>query len=183
MKKKITIIGGGSSTFVPQLMRLFINSEVLRGSTIVLMDIDEARLEIMDRLCRTLIETEGIDLTIDSTTHQRESLTGADFVISAISVGGMAAWEKDIEIPAKYGVYMTIGDSVGPGGIMRAFRHIPVLTGVVDDMAEVAPNAWLFNYSNPVSSIMTAIKMPQTGNQSGRVMLMSVYHPQRALSG
>jgi alpha-galactosidase/6-phospho-beta-glucosidase family protein len=158
MNKKITIIGGGSSTFVPQLMRLFANSKPLRGSTIVLMDIDERRLEIMDRLCRTLVENEGLDLTITSTTDQRQSLTGTDFCITAISVGGMDAWEKDIEVPAKYGVYMTIGDSVGPGGIMRALRHIPVLAGVADDMAQVAPQAWLFNYSNPVSSIITALK-------------------------
>ena len=159
MHKKITIIGGGSSTFVPQLMRLFINSKVLSGSTIVLMDIDEKRLDVMDRLCRTLVEIEGVDLTITSTTNQRDSLKGTDFVISAISVGGMDAWEKDIEIPARHGVYMTIGDSVGPGGIMRALRHIPVLVRVVDDMAEVAPQAWLFNYSNPVTSIITALKI------------------------
>lgn len=156
---KITIIGGGSSTFVPQLMRLFLTSTVLRGSTITLMDIDARRLEVMDRLCRILVEREDAELTIESTTNQRESLTDADFVITAISVGGMDAWEKDIEIPAQYGVYMAIGDSIGPGGIMRALRHIPVLASVADDLAEVAPKAWLFNYSNPVSSITTALKM------------------------
>jgi len=158
MNKKITIIGGGSSTFVPQLMRLFLGSEPLRGSTIVLMDINAHRLEVMEQLCHILVEREGADLTIESTTDQRQSLVDTDFVISAISVGGMDAWEKDIEIPAKHGVYMTIADSVGPGGIMRALRHIPVLAGVADDMAEVSPNAWLFNYSNPVSSITTALK-------------------------
>ncbi|NOZ29486.1 MAG: hypothetical protein GXP39_15735 [Chloroflexi bacterium] len=158
MGTKITIIGGGSSTFVPQLMRLFIGSEVLAGSTITLMDIDSHRLEVMDRLCRILVEREGADLTIESTTNQRESLVGADFVITAISVGGMDAWEKDIEIPAKYGVYMAIADSIGPGGIMRAFRHIPVLASVADDVSQVAPGAWVFNYSNPVSAIITALR-------------------------
>jgi alpha-galactosidase len=158
MHKKITIIGGGSSTFAPQLMRLFIESEVLRGSTITLMDVDAHRLETMDRLCNLLAENEQADLTIESTTDQRESLTGADFVIAAISVGGMDAWEKDIEIPAKYGIYMAIADSVGPGGIMRALRHIPVLSSVVDDVGEVAPDAWLFNYTNPVTSIITALR-------------------------
>jgi alpha-galactosidase len=71
----------------------------------------------------------------------------------------MDAWEQDIEIPARYGVYMTIGDSIGPGGIMRALRHIPVLASVADDLAEVAPDAWLLNYTNPVSSILTALRM------------------------
>jgi alpha-galactosidase len=158
MNKKITVIGGGSSTFTPQLMRLFVESEVLRGSTITLMDIDTHRLETMDRLCNLLVENEQADLTIESTTDQRESLVGADFVITTISVGGMDAWEKDIEIPAKYGIYMTIADSVGPGGIMRALRHIPVLASVVADVGEVAPDAWVFNYTNPVTSIITALR-------------------------
>ena len=141
MRKKITVIGGGSSTFVPQLMRLFIGSEVLKGSTLTLMDIDARRLEVMDRLCRILVEKEEADFGIESTTDQRESLIDADFVITAISVGGMDAWEKDIEIPARYGIYMAIADSIGPGGIMRALRHIPVLASVVDDLSEVAPQA------------------------------------------
>jgi alpha-galactosidase len=79
-------------------------------------------------------------------------------VITAISVGGMDAWEKDIEIPAKYGIYMAIADSIGPGGIMRAMRHIPVLSSVVADVGEVAPDAWVFNYTNPVTSIITALR-------------------------
>jgi alpha-galactosidase len=156
---KITIIGGGSSTFVPQLMRLFLESDVLQGSTITLMDIDAQRLETMHRLCTLLAQREGADLQIESSMRQRESLVGADFCIAAISVGGMDAWEQDIEIPARYGVYMTIGDSIGPGGIMRALRHIPVLASVADDLAEVAPDAWLLNYTNPVSSILTALRM------------------------
>lgn len=158
MHKKITIVGGGSSTFVPQLMRLFIGSEVLKGSTLTLMDVDPHRLEVMDRLCRILVEKEEADLQIESTTNQRESLVNADFVITAISVGGMDAWEQDIEIPARYGVYMAIADSIGPGGIMRALRHIPVLASVVDDLSEVSPGAWVFNYSNPVTSIVTALR-------------------------
>jgi len=142
---KITIIGGGSSTFVPQLMRLFLESKALEGGTVVLMDVDSHRLEVMDRLCRILVERENADLTIESTTDRRTSLVDADFVITAISVGGMDAWEKDIEIPARYGVYMSIADSIGPGGIMRAFRHIPVMAGLADDVHELAPDAWVFN--------------------------------------
>ena len=152
MTHKITIIGGGSSTFTPQLMQLFLGSEVLQGSTITLMDIDAHRLETMHTLCAQLVEKEGASLSVDSTTDRRESLIGADFVISAISVGGMDAWEKDIEIPAKYGIYMAIADSIGPGGIMRAFRHIPPLVAVCRDLEEVAPRAWVFNYANPATT-------------------------------
>ena len=81
----------------------------------------------MDRLARRLVQAEDARLQIESTQDQRESLTGADFVIVAISVGGMSSWEQDIEIPARYGVFMHIHDSIGPGGIMRAFRNAPVL--------------------------------------------------------
>ena len=158
MSYKITIIGGGSSTFTPQLMQLFMKSEPLEGSTITLMDVDDRRLQTMDTLCRQLVRQAGLNLTIESTTDRRESLKGTDFVISAISVGGMDAWEDDIEIPARYGIYMPIADSIGPGGIMRAFRHIPPLVAVCKDLEEVAPDAWVFNYTNPVTSNCTAMR-------------------------
>ena len=157
MSYKITVIGGGSSTFTPQLMQLFLGSKVLQGSTITLMDVDARRLETMHTLCAQLVEKEGSSLSIESATDRRESLVGADFVISAISVGGMDAWEKDIEIPARYGIYMTIADSIGPGGIMRAFRHIPPLVAVCKDLEEVAPQARVFNYSNPATAICIAM--------------------------
>jgi len=155
---KITIIGGGSSTFTPQLMRLFIKSEVLSGSTITLMDIDEHRLKVMESLSKQVVRKENADLRIETTTNQRESLVDADFVITAIAVGGNDAWEVDIELPAKYGVYMPIGDSVGPGGMMRAFRHIPVLVSVGKDLEEVSPDAFVFNYTNPVTANTMAMR-------------------------
>ena len=158
MTYKITIIGGGSSTFTPQLMQLFMKSEVLPGSTITLMDIDAHRLETMDTLCRQLVQQEGSSLRIESTSDRRESLAGADFVISAISVGGFDAWEKDIEIPARYGIYMPIADSIGPGGIMRAFRHIPPLVAMCQDLEEVSPGAWVFNYTNPATANCLAMR-------------------------
>src|SRR5579883_482023 len=158
MGKNITIVGGGSSTFVPHLMRLFIESETLRGSTITLMDVDAGRLEVMDTLAQRLIQRESAALTVRSTTDQRESLAGADFVIVAISVGGMSAWEHDIEIPAKYGIYMHIADSIGPGGIMRAFRHVPILAGICRDLREVSPRARVLNYTNPATANALAMR-------------------------
>ena len=158
MPYKITIIGGGSSTFTPQLMQMLLASEVLQGSTIVLMDIDAHRLETMGTLCELLVRHEGADLTVETSTNRRESLEGADFVICSISVGGFDAWEKDIEIPGKHGVYMPVEDSIGPGGMMRAFRHIPPLVAVCKDLEEVAPKAWVFNYTNPATSICIAMR-------------------------
>src|SRR5258707_11321006 len=100
---KVTIIGGGSSMFVPTLLRRILVAPSLAGCTVCLMDVDKARLEVMASLARALVLAEKSSVTIEATTDQRESLTSADFVIVAISVGGMAAWGQDIEIPAKYG--------------------------------------------------------------------------------
>ncbi|HEY43707.1 MAG TPA: alpha-glucosidase/alpha-galactosidase, partial [Anaerolineae bacterium] len=142
MSHKITIIGGGSSIFTPQLIALFIKSKHLRGSVVTLMDINPQRLELMDILSKHLVEQTGSDLKIESTTDRRQSLEGADFVITTISVGGFDAWENDIEIPAKYGVYQPIGDSVGPGGIMRAFRHVLPMVELCQELEKVSPDAW-----------------------------------------
>ncbi len=145
----VTMIGGGSSSFVPILLKLFIRSEVVGDATLTLMDVDEGRLRTMESLAQTLIEAEDSQLQVRATLDQRESLKGADFVIAAISVGGMEAWENDIEIPARYGVVMHVADSVGPGGIFRTLRNAPVLESVARDVTEVAPDAWIFNYTNP----------------------------------
>jgi alpha-galactosidase len=157
MKPKVTIIGGGSSMFVPTLLRRILVAPALANGTVCLMDVDAVRLETMAALGRALVKAEKSHIRIESTVNQREALTDADFVIVAISVGGMAAWESDIEIPAKYGVFMQIADSVGPAGMMRAFRNLPVIAGVTRDLAEVSPNAWVFNYSNPAAACAMAM--------------------------
>jgi alpha-galactosidase len=147
---KITIIGGGSSSFVPVLLRRMMQSATVADAEVSLMDIDERRLSVMQALADRLIEGERSPLRVTSTTDQRESLVGANFVIAAISVGGMDAWADDIEIPGRYGIVMHVGDSVGPGGILRALRNAPVLADVARNVAEVsAPGAWVFNYTNP----------------------------------
>ena len=127
MPVKVTMIGGGSSSFVPPLIRSFIRSDVLGDAEVTLMDVDAERVKVMEDLAGRLIESEGSRLRVRSTLDQRESLADADYVVVAISVGGMAAWAEDIEIPARYGIVMHVADSVGPGGIMRALRNAPVL--------------------------------------------------------
>lgn len=149
MAPKLTIIGGGSSSFVPPLLRRLIQSRILEGATVTLMDIDRGRLAVMDALAQKLIAAESSRLVMRSTENQRQALSDADFVIAAISVGGMDAWEQDLEIPGRHGLVMHVADSVGPGGIMRALRNAPVLAGVTRDVAEVAPEAYVFNYTNP----------------------------------
>lgn len=149
MGTKVTIIGGGSSIFTPGLLRGFIQSPIMNGGQVTLMDVNEERARVMEALGQKLIDSEGVDLSVEHSLDQRESLRDADFVIVAISVGGIDAWANDIEIPGRYGVYGEVADSTGPGGIMRAFRNVPILHSVATDVAEVAPDAWIFNYTNP----------------------------------
>jgi alpha-galactosidase len=163
MARKVTIIGGGSSSFVPILLRRLISSPVLGDSTVTLMDVDERRLSVMQRLGEKLIDGESSALRVESTTDQRESLVGADFVIAAISVGGFDAWELDLEIPGRHGLVMHVGDSVGPGGVMRALRNIPVLAEVARNVAEVAPDAYVFNYTNPAPTEAMAMRVAAPG--------------------
>ena len=149
MAPKVTIIGGGSSSFVPVLIRRLMQSEALEAARVSLMDIDEGRLGVMQALADKLIASEGSDIRVTSTLDQREALVGADFVIAAIAEGGMDAWADDLEIPGRHGIVMHVGDSIGPGGIMRAFRNAPALAQVARNAAEVAPGAYIFNYTNP----------------------------------
>jgi alpha-galactosidase len=179
MGLKITVIGGGSSSFVPVLVRRFIQSPVFADATISLMDVDAARLGVMQALASKLVASEGSGLTVTSTLDQRESLAGADFVIAAISVGGMDAWALDMEIPGRYGVVMHVADSVGPGGIMRALRNAPVLADVARNVAEVAPDAWVFNYTNPAP--IEALAMRAAAPQVKSIALCScTAHPSSA---
>ncbi len=162
MTVKIAVIGGGSSMFVPGLVRRLVDLPCFEGAELRLMDIDEARLETMQVLSSHLAGSSGQQLKVVATTNQREALVGADFVIIAISVGGMAAWAADIEVPARHGIFMHIADSVGPGGIMRSLRNTPIVASVARDAAEVAPDAILLNYTNPASANAMAMAQVDT---------------------
>jgi alpha-galactosidase/6-phospho-beta-glucosidase family protein len=158
MSTKLTVIGGGSSSFVPALIRGLIGSGPLGDAEVVLMDVNEQRVRTMEALAAKLIESSGSRLRVRSTTDRRASLIAADFVITTIAAGGMDAWEQDIEIPAKYGIVMHVADSIGPGGVMRALRNAPVIAAVARDVADVAPEALVFNYANPAAIELMALR-------------------------
>ncbi len=153
----VAMIGGGSSSFVPPLLRHLLRSKAMRGTTLTLMGPTESRLRVMEDLARK-IAGDAAGLRVRSTRDQREALSDADFVIVAIAVGGNDAWENDIEIPGRYGIFMPVADSVGPGGIMRGLRNAPVLASIARDVAELAPQAWIFNYSNPATMCALAMQ-------------------------
>ncbi len=162
MTVRIAVIGGGSSMFVPGLVRRLVDLPCFEGAELRLMDVDEARLATMHVLSSQLAGSSGQQLNVVATTNRREALADADFVIVAISVGGMAAWASDIEVPARHGIFMHIADSVGPGGIMRSLRNTPVVSAVARDVAEVAPGAIVLNYTNPASANAMAMAQVDT---------------------
>lgn len=155
---KIVIIGAGSTEFTPGLLADLVSSPDLNTATVALVDIDPWSVETMVRLAERLNKERGTGLTISGTTDRREALPGADFVTVTIAVGGARGWETDVRIPEKYGVYQTVGDSVGPGGVFRALRHVPEIVNIARDMEELCPDAWLFNYTNPMSAIVRAVQ-------------------------
>jgi alpha-galactosidase len=154
---KVVLIGSGSYAWAPQFIRDLITTPELQGSVIALHDIDPAPLERMHTLAQKLIASQGSDCRLEKTTALDEALPGADVVILTITTGGLEAMRADIEIPEKYGIYQSVGDTVGPGGLARALRNIPVVVEIARAMARCCPDAWLLNYTNPMTTLCRAV--------------------------
>ena len=127
----------------------------LSDSTVSLMDTDPERLELMGKFARKIAIDTGTNMTIEVTGDRREALAGSNFVLTTIRVGD--SFERDIAIPLKYGVDQSVGDTVGPGGVFKALRTAPVLLDICDDIEDVAPDATLLNYTNPMAIACWAI--------------------------
>ncbi len=153
----MTIIGGGSYQWGPELMADLFGTPSLAGMHLVLQDIDPAPLPKMEALAHRVNDALEAKATIAATTDQRAALDGADFVIVCISTGGFRSMAVDLDVPAAHGITQTVGDSVGPGGINRALRNVPVLVGIGHAMEEQCPDAWLFNITNPMTTLTRAV--------------------------
>ena len=148
---KITIIGAGSFVFSRQLIWDILSFPQLSDSRISLMDIDEERLNLIAQFAQKMVEDKGWGAKIESTLDRREALKGADYVIITIEVGGLDAYLNDIKIPDKYGINQNVGDTIGPGGVFRALRTVPVFLDICKDMEKLCPDAYLLNYTNPMA--------------------------------
>ncbi|GAA1996625.1 alpha-galactosidase [Catenulispora subtropica] len=154
---RIVLLGAGSMEFSRTLLADLLTSPVLRDSHLVLHDIDPDRLATAAALAAATAEATGAHPTISAVDDRRKALAGADFVVNQIAVGGFDALRLDFEIPRKYGVRQTIGDSLGLGGIFRGLRTIPVVRALGEEMAELCPDAWLLNYTNPMTVVPWAV--------------------------
>ncbi|MCD6231416.1 alpha-glucosidase/alpha-galactosidase [Candidatus Aerophobetes bacterium] len=150
---KIVLIGGGSYTWGPKIVTDIVLEKSLEGSEIILHDINEEALDLIYSLEKKVIEKTKKDFSLKKTTDLAEALKGADFVILTISTGGLDMMRHDLEIPLKYGIYQSVGDTVGPGGLSRALRNIPVVLNIGRQMEKLCPNAWMINYTNPMSTL------------------------------
>ena len=154
---KITFMGAGSTVFARNVIGDCLCTEILRDATFALYDIDGQRLRESETILEAMRRAKGGFGRIEcylGPDHRREALRGADFVVNAIQVGGYEPCTViDFEIPKKYGLRQTIADTLGIGGIMRALRTIPVMEDFARDMADVCPDAWLLNYTNPMAML------------------------------
>jgi alpha-galactosidase len=157
MSPRIVVVGGGSTHWTPKLALDMANTAALTDTELVLMDVDEASLPPMLELVKHVATVRGIGLSATATTDLDRALDGAEFVVTALSVGGFASMRHDVEIPARYGIRQPVGDSVGPGGVMRALRSVPVVLDVARRMERRCPGALLLNVSNPLSALCRAV--------------------------
>ncbi len=156
-RPKVAMIGAGSVVFAKRLMTDILSWPSLQGGEIALMDIHQERLDMIHALGTRLVEQQQLGASVTKTTDRRQALDGADYVISMIQVGGLEMYEPDVEIPRRYGIDQTVGDTLGPGGVFRGLRTIPVLTSIAKDIEELCPRALFINYSNPMNINMWAV--------------------------
>lgn len=158
MPVKVAMIGAGSVVFCKTLIADILATPSLQDSHFALMAPTETKLRRMENFIGRMIRDNKLPASVSATTNRREAIRDADFVVVMIQVGGFEAYGHDYEIPLKYGVDQCIGDTLGPGGVFRAQRHIPVLVDIARDMAEVAkPHAIMLQYANPMAANCLAL--------------------------
>lgn len=179
-RRKIVIIGAGSAMFTQGLVADLILAPELGPWALGLVDIDPAALETAEGLSRRMVHARGADIAIAASTDRRDVLPGADVVVVTIGVGGRKAWEQDVFIPRKYGVYQPVGDTALPGGISRAMRMIPALVEIARDVQALCPDALFINYSNPMTANCWAIREATGAKVVG--LCHGVFHVERELA-
>lgn len=154
---KITVIGGGSS-YTPEIVEGFIrNYDQMPIRELWFVDIEEGqhKLDIVGNLAKRMIEKSGLPIDVHLTLDRRRAIEGADFVTTQMRVGLLAARKLDEHIPIQHGV---IGqETTGPGGMMKALRTVPVILDICRDIEELAPNAWMLNFTNPAGIVTEAV--------------------------
>ena len=171
MSFKLAVIGAGSVGFTRKLFSDLMTVPEFRGIEVSFMDINPHNLEMVTQLCQRDLDENGVPIQIHATTDRREALKNARYIISCFRIGMLEAFEKDVEIPLKYGVDQCVGDTLCAGGIMYGQRGIAVMLDMCKDIREVAePDALLLNYANPNAMLTWA------ANNYGGVRTLGLCH-------
>ncbi|NLE44458.1 MAG: alpha-glucosidase [Chloroflexi bacterium] len=158
MTNRIVLIGAGSAQFGLGTIGDICKSDVLKGSTIVLHDINAQALARVENAGRQYIEEHDLPFTLCATTSRQEALEGARFCISSIEVGDrFKLWEQDWHVPLQHGIRQVYGENGGPGGLFHSLRIIPPILAICEDVSRICPDAHVFNFSNPMSRICTTV--------------------------
>ncbi len=155
---KIVLVGAGSAQFGFGTLGDIFQSKKLAGSEICLVDIDEKALDHVTQVARKFVQENALDFTITASSDRTSVLPGSDVVVISIEVGKrFPLWDEDWTLPQQYGIKQVYGENGGPGGVFHALRITPVIVGICDDVVKLAPDAWVFNYSNPMTAITTTV--------------------------
>ena len=167
---KISFIGAGSIVFAKTIMMDIMATPELVDSEICLMNRGKPKLKRIKAFADRTVADNNLPTKITATTDKREALDGADYVVLMFDTGGLAAYEHEYKVPMKYGVDQCIGDTLGPGGVFRALRTIPVVVDYANLMAELCPDALLLNYVNPMAAVCYAL------GQEAKVQFVGLCH-------
>lgn len=171
MSFKVAFIGAGSVGFTRQLLSDLLTVPEFKDIEVAFTDINQHNLDMVYQLCQRDIEENGLDIKISCTLDRREAFKDAKYVINAVRIGMLEAFEKDIEVALRYGVDQCVGDTLAAGGIMYGQRGIDAILGFCKDIREVAlPGCILLSYSNPCAMITWA------ANKYGKVPTIGLCH-------
>ncbi len=169
LKMKIVIIGGGSVLWTPRLGCDLLLEPSLNGSEMCLVDIDPQAAALCAAYLKCAVKQHKLRWSI-TVSGMDKALKGADLVLVSISTGGFEAMSHDITIPEKYGIYHSVGDTVGPGGISRTLRNVPVFLEIARKMNRFCPDAWLIHVTNPLNQLTRAVE------KSGLIQTVGMCH-------
>jgi alpha-galactosidase len=156
---KIVLVGAGSVQFGYGALGDIFNSKALAGSEITLLDINSQALDFVLKTATAFIKQHALPFTVNATLDRKAAFRNADFIITSIEIGNrFELWDEDWKIPLQYGVHQVYGENGGPGGVFHSLRIGRVYLEIVKDAMEICPEAWIFNYSNPMTAVCTTVK-------------------------
>lgn len=156
---KIVLVGAGSVQFGYGALGDIFSSKALSGAEITLLDINSKALEFVLQTAKAFVQQQNLPFTVTATLDRKAAFRNADFIITSIEIGNrFELWDEDWKIPLQYGVNQVYGENGGPGGVFHALRIGRIYLEIVKDAMDICPEAWIFNYSNPMTAICTTVK-------------------------